>query len=140
VKGSGGEASAPMTTDRRGAAELRATAATRRSNARSALLARVGRLARAWRKRAGMTDPSGAVLRALLAFSPIRRERAGARGVAMTRSVDTCSGEPGTVDSVARVRVEDLARQMDRLEGRLNLILAAIVGSLVVDVLKAIAR
>ncbi len=46
----------------------------------------------------------------------------------------------GTVDSVARVRIEDLARQMERLETRLNLILAAIVGTLVVDILKAFVR
>lgn len=80
------------------------TTVVRRGSARSALVARIRLVARAWRRRSEALDPSG------------------------------------TVDSVARVRVEDLARQMERLEGRLNLILAAIVGTLVVDVLKAIAR
>ncbi len=50
------------------------------------------------------------------------------------------SAPAGGVDPVARVRIEDLARQIERLESRLNLILAAIVGTLVVDILKAFVR
>ncbi len=49
-------------------------------------------------------------------------------------------GGTGAVDPVARVRIEDLARQMERLESRLNLILAAIVGTLVVDIVKAFVK
>ena len=41
------------------------------------------------------------------------------------------------VDDVARRGIEDLVRQVERLEVRLNLILAVILGTLVVDAVKA---
>ncbi len=43
-----------------------------------------------------------------------------------------------SVDSVARVRLDDLARQLDRLEVRLNLILGAVAAATVVDVVRGV--
>ena len=69
------------------------------------------------------------------------RGQLGRQIAVILRRPRIAAGERAVVaDEVARKGLEDLVRQVERLEMRLNLILAAIVGTLVVDVLKAIVR